>query len=481
MAGSGGTFYWHDYETFGADPMRDRPSQFAGIRTDEDLNIIGEPLVLFCRPADDFLPHPEACLITGITPQQAQREGVCEAEFAAAIHKEMSVPGTCSVGYNSLRFDDEVTRYCFYRNFIDAYGREWQNGNSRWDVIDVLRLARALRPEGINWPSHEDGRPSLRLEDLTVANGIEHTSAHDALSDVYATIAIARLLKQKQPKLYHYALQLRNKRRVAELLDVGSYKPVLHISSKYPAELGNAAVVAPLAMHPVNKNGVIVYDLRVDPTPLLEMSAAEIRQRLYTPTSELAEGEQRIPLKLAHINRCPVIAPASMLSPVEAERLQISGSDCRTHLSMLRNSQTLQDKLQEIYAESGYEPSSDPDLMLYSGGFFGPGDKAIMDQIRQCPVEALASLEPAFQDGRLEEMLFRYRARNYPGTLIDEEPQRWEEFRSDRLINSNDPKSLTFDTFYQKLNQLGSAADITEQKLHILHELAAYAESIYPL
>ncbi|MCW8885967.1 MAG: exodeoxyribonuclease I [Motiliproteus sp.] len=481
MSGKANTFYWHDYETFGADPMRDRPSQFAGVRTDMDLNIIGEPLVIFCRPADDFLPHPEACLITGITPQQALREGVCESDFADAIHKELSQPGTCGVGYNSLRFDDEVTRFTFYRNFIDPYGREWQNGNSRWDIIDVLRLARALRPEGINWPSYEDGRPSMKLEDLTVANGIEHTSAHDALSDVHATIAVARLLKEKQPKLYHYALQLRDKRRVAQMLDVNSYKPVLHISSKYPTELGNSAVVAPLAMHPINKNGVIAYDLRVDPTPLLELSAEEIRQRLYTPSSELAEGEERIPLKLIHLNRSPIVAPANMLSAPEAERLQISGQACREHLAILRGYQPLQQKLREVYAESGFEDSSDPDLMLYSGGFFSPGDRAAMDQIRQCPVDSLGELEPAFQDGRLEEMLFRFRARNYPDSLPEEERQRWEEFRSDRLVNGVDAKSLTFDSFYGRLNELGSAADTNEQKLHILHELAAYAESIYPL
>jgi len=480
MSKARNTFYWHDYETFGADPMRDRPVQFAGIRTDENLNIIGDPLVVFCRPSDDFLPHPEACLITGITPQQALQEGVCEAQFSQLIHQELSQPGTCGVGYNSIRFDDEVTRFTFYRNFFDPYGREWQNGNSRWDIIDVLRLARALRPEGINWPKHEDGRPSLRLEDLTKANGIEHSSAHDALSDVHATIAVARLLKERQPKLYHYALQLRDKRKVAELLDVSTYKPVLHISSKYPVELGNAAVVAPLAMHPINKNGVIVYDLRVDPTSMLQMNVDEVRRRLYTPSAELAEGEARIPLKVVHVNRSPIIAPANMLNAEEAERLKISGPECRAHLALLRAHQPLQSMLQALYSESGFEPAADPDQMLYSGGFFGASDKAAMDQIRNCAVEDLATLDPSFQDGRLEEMLFRYRARNYLDTLTEEEQMRWEEFRSARLVN-NSEGALCFDAFYQRLNELGAAADITEQKLQILQELATYAESIYPL
>ena len=105
------TLYWHDYETFGLDPRYDRPSQFAGVRTDEDLNIIGEPLMVYCKPADDFLPQPQACLVTGITPQEAAEKGVNEVEFIKLIHQELSADNTCGVGYNSLNFDDEFTRF----------------------------------------------------------------------------------------------------------------------------------------------------------------------------------------------------------------------------------------------------------------------------------------------------------------------------------------------------------------------------------
>ncbi|RDE24155.1 exodeoxyribonuclease I [Motiliproteus coralliicola] len=480
MSGSNFSFYWHDYETFGANPMVDRPVQFAGIRTDAELNILGEPLMIFCKPADDYLPHPEACLITGITPQQAIREGVPEAKFIERIHQELALPGTCGVGYNSLRFDDEVTRYTLYRNFFDPYAREWQNGNSRWDVIDMLRLARALRPEGINWPEYENGRPSLRLEDLTAANGLAHEAAHDALSDVHATIAIARLVKQAQPKLFAYALKLRDKRVAAQMLDVARMKPVLHVSSKIPSERFNTALVAPLAVHPVNKNAVIVYDLSIDPTPLLELTAAQIAERLYTPSSELAEGEERIPLKLVHLNKSPMLAPANMINAEEAERLSISGDRCRTHLGMLRGADGLVAKVQQVFEQSSLEPLSDPDQMLYSGGFFGDSDKQAMTQIRKAAPELLGELEPMFQDGRLEEMLFRYRARNYPDTLSGDEQQRWSEFCRQRLLQPL-PKTLGFEQFYQRLNELGSDPQLAPEKMHILQELAAYAESIYPV
>ena len=240
------SFLWHDYETFGADPRRDRPAQFAALRTDADLNEIGDPIELYCKPADDYLPHPAACLITGITPQKAQRRGLPEAEFARQVQSAMSEPGTCVAGYNSLRFDDEVSRHLFYRNLLDPYAREWQNGNSRWDLIDVVRAFYALRPEGIEWPLREDGAPSFKLEHLTAANGIAHEGAHDAVADVRATIALARLLKARNPKLFDYLLGLRGKRAVAKQLDLPSAKPLLHISRRYPASRGCSALVMPL-------------------------------------------------------------------------------------------------------------------------------------------------------------------------------------------------------------------------------------------
>ncbi|GGO82745.1 exodeoxyribonuclease I [Marinobacterium nitratireducens] len=476
------TFFWHDYETFGADPRRDRPAQFAGVRTDMDLNIIEEPVMFYCKPAEDLLPNPEACLITGITPQQAMSEGVCEAEFAARVQAELGRPGTCGVGYNSIRFDDEVTRHTLYRNFYDPYAREWQNDCSRWDIIDMLRLTRALRPEGIEWPSYEDGSPSLRLEDLTRANGIEHGQAHDALSDVYATIGMARLVRERQPKLYQYVLQNRGKRAIQGMLDIQNHKPVLHVSSRYPSEWGNLALVAPLATHPVNRNSVIVWDLRIDPSPMLQLPAAEIRRLMYTPAAELSDTEPRIALKQLHTNKCPVVAPASLIrDAAEAARFEIDGDTCRAHLQILRNFSGLDALLTEVFGESDFEPTSDPDLMLYGGGFFGESDKRAMEQIRDCEPQALGELQVAFQDPRLEEMLLRYKARNYPFTLTDEERSQWEEFRRRKLLGPDSDGYLTMPQFYERLNSLYQASERTDAERRLLEELNVYAEAIYPM
>jgi exodeoxyribonuclease I len=477
------TFYWHDYETFGADPSRDRPVQFAGLRTDADLNPIGEPLVIFSRPANDFLPHPQACLVTGITPQQALAEGMPEAEFIRQIHSELSAAGTCGVGYNSLRFDDEVTRYTLYRNFFDPYAREWQNGNSRWDIIDMVRACYALRPDGIEWPLREDGLPSFRLEDLTKANGIAHEAAHDALSDVHATIAMARLIRDKQPRLFDYVLRHRDKRSVSALLDLEAMKPVLHVSGMFGALRHNIALIVPLAPHPSNKNEVICYDLMADPAILMEQSPEDISTLLFTRTEELPEGVERPGLKSVHINKCPILVTAKMADPETAKRLGISGEQCRAHLAALRefrgrDSRAFVQKVQAIYRGRKFDEITDPDRMLYGGGFFQEGDKRLMDQVRASSPEELATTSFPFEDTRLPEMLFRYRARNYPDSLTEEERGLWEEYRFQRLTEPDAGASICMEEYQELIQALVESGELSLPQCELMEQLLEYSDSL---
>jgi exodeoxyribonuclease-1 len=476
----GPSLYWHDYETFGADPRRDRPSQFAGLRTDLDLNIVGDSLTLYCRPADDFLPHPEACLITGITPQTALQQGVPEAEFIGQINAQFSRPNTCVVGYNNLRFDDEVTRATLYRNFFDPYAREWQNGNSRWDIIDMVRLTHALRPQGINWPKHPNGNTSFKLDQLTLANDIAHESAHDALSDVHATIAVARLIKQRQPRLYDYVFNHRGKAQIATLLNVLKPTPVLHVSAMYAAERGCIALVAPIAQHPSNKNEILVYDLGVDPQPFLSLSSEILEERLFTPRDELAEGEERLPVKSVHINKSPVLVPVNTLTPEAAERWQLDLDRANLHLEQIQAHHAFQRNLRAVYAGREFEPVTDPDFMLYSGGFFSNDDRARMEIVRQTRGDELSQLDLPFRDERLGEMLFRYRARNYPQTLSAEERIRWERFRRERLTVSSQGTGLTVGECRQRIAELRQDMTLASDKKHILDALEEYICSIEP-
>ncbi|WP_114191925.1 exodeoxyribonuclease I [Edaphovirga cremea] len=465
------TFYIHDYETFGISPSRDRPAQFAGVRTDMDFNIIDDPLVIYCAPADDYLPDPEAVMITGITPQQALAKGVSEAQFSRQINEAFSAPKTCILGYNNIRFDDEVSRNIFYRNFYDPYAYSWQNGNSRWDLLDVMRACYALRPEGIVWPENEEGFPSFRLEHLTNANGVEHLHAHDAMSDVYATIAMAKLVKQAQPRLFDYLLEHRNKHKINALLDIPQMTPLVHVSGMFGAARGNTSWIAPLAWHPDNKNAVIVCDLAGDMTPLLELSADALRERLYTRRDVLGTLSP-VPLKLIHINKCPVLAPAKTLLAENADRLGIDRERCLQNLQLLRQNPVVREKVVALYAEAEpYPATDDVDAQLYDG-FFSDADRATMKIILETAPQNLPALDLTFNDPRLEPLLFRYRARNFPGTLDDTEQRRWLLHRQEVL----NPERVQ--RYVQQLEELYNLHEGDKEKMALLKALFEYGRDL---
>ncbi|WP_312604549.1 exodeoxyribonuclease I [Kosakonia cowanii] len=465
------TFLFHDYETFGTSPALDRPAQFAALRTDADFTTIGEPEVFYCKPADDYLPQPEAVLITGITPQVARAKGENEAAFAKRIHDLFTVPNTCVVGYNNVRFDDEVTRNIFYRNFYDPYAWSWQNHNSRWDLLDVMRACYALRPEGINWPENEEGLPSFRLEHLTKANGIEHSNAHDAMADVYATIAMAQLVKAKQPKLFAYLYSHRSKQKLATLIDVPQMKPLVHVSGMFGAARGNTSWVAPLAWHPENRNAVIMVDLAGDMSPLLELDADALRERLYTPKSELGD-DTAVPVKLVHLNKCPVLAQANTLRPEDAERLGIDRQRCLDNLQILRDHPQVREKVLAIFAEAEpFVPSENVDAQIYNG-FFSDADRAAMKILLETEPRNLPALDITFADARIEKLLFNYRARNFPGTLDEEEQQRWLAHRREIFT----PEFLQ--RYAEELQALFQQYDGDSEKQALLKALWQYAEEI---
>lgn len=463
------TFLWHDYETTGADSRRDRIVQFAGLRTDLELKVIGEPVMLYCKPAPDVVTHPQACLITGITPQFAEREGIIEAEFAAIVHEELAAPGTCGVGYNSLRFDDEFTRQMLYRNFHDPYEREWKDGNSRWDLIDLMRMCYALRPDGIAWPRRDDGTPSFRLEDLARANHVAQARAHDALFDVQALIGLARLVLAQQPRLFEFYFALRRKQRAFELLDVAHMTPVVHVSSRYPASRGCLALIAPLAMHATNANGVIVFDLDADPSALIDLDADEIADRVFVSRADLPEDIERIPLKLVHANRSPALAPLSVLKDIDVARIGLDSERALTHLQRLRDAPGLAAKLQRVFAAQSFDAvQTDAELALYAG-FLPDSDKRLLREVRQSSPDELASKAFAFGDPRYADLLFRYRARNWPHTLGPEESERWAAFCSTRLNTATPLTTLTLDQYFATIsNMRGTASDAQNALLDAL-------------
>jgi len=470
------TFLWHDYETFGANTRRDRPAQFAAIRTDADLNEIGAPLMWYCRPAPDFLPEPVACLITGITPQHCLQHGIPEYQFAQKINQEFSKPNTIGVGYNTIRFDDEITRFMLWRNLLDPYAREWKNQCGRWDILDMLRTTYALRPEGIVWPKNDEGKVSFRLEHLCAANGIVHESAHDALSDVRATIALARLVRQAQPKLFDFCFSLHKKDRVVAEIGLPEQRPFLHVTGMVPVEKGCLSVVWPLAPHPTNKNELLVWNLEHDPRELLGLDVATIRARLFSKADQLPAGVERLPIKSIHINKSPIVI-RNLKTLVPAKALEW-GISIETALKHAEYALALPDMnaVWELVYQRDYDTELDVDQDLYNG-FVGNSDRALLQTVTGYSGEKLARAAPQFQDERLDELLFRYRARNFPESLNESEAARWKQVRASRFFEGS-ASALSLDDFFAEIDRVGEQASEHDQV--ILAALYEYAEQIVP-
>lgn len=466
------TFFFYDLETSGLSARDDRIMQFAGIRTTLELEPIGEPFNLLVALNDDTLPSPDALMVTGITPQQTTADGYTEAEFAKILMKDVFTPDTIAVGFNNIRFDDEFIRHLFWRNFYDPYEWCWKEGRSRWDLLDVVRMTRALRPDGIEWPV-VDGKPTNRLELLTKLNGIDHLKAHDALSDVEALIAVTKLIKTKQPQLYDYLFKLREKNEIKKLVNLEDKQPFVYVSGRYDTEYQKATIAFPLT---TGRNAaVVVYDLRHDPTPFLDLSLSELEKVFYASWEERQKDDYRaLPVKELQYNRAPAVAPLGVLAQSDGwQRIGLDEATVTKHRNILLSNPSFAENIRSmIERRPEFTKSPDPEAQLYDG-FLGERDVLVVEKIRHADQNTLADLQPDFVDERLPALLLHYKARNYPRTLVEDEVGKWESWRAQRIQRQ-------MPAFIERLNALGSTVT-DENKQFILQELQLWAESIVPI
>ncbi len=466
------TFFFYDLETSGLNPRQDRIMQFAGQRTDLELNPIGEPFNILVKLNDDTLPSPDALMVTGITPQQTQADGLTEAEFAHFLMDEVFTEDTITVGFNSIRFDDEFIRALFWRTFTDPYEWSWRDGRTRWDMLDVVRMTRALRPDGIEWPVI-DGKEVNKLELITKQNGIDHFKAHDALSDVEALIAVTRLIKEKQPQLYAHLFAIKDKKKVAELVNLDDKKPFVYVSGRYDMAYHKATVAFPLT---AGRNGnVIVYDLRYDPTPLLNLSQKELAKSMFASWEERQKEDfVKLPVKELQYNRAPAVAPIGVLEKEDGwNRIGLTLETIEKHRAALLSSPAFAENIRSLYeSRPEFAKDPDPEAQLYDG-FVPDVDKLRINKVHNADANALADLHPEFTDERLNALLLHYKARNYPQSLAEDEVRDWEAWRAERI-----KKQLP--GFVGRLQQLATVHAGDESKEYILQELQLWAESIVP-
>jgi exodeoxyribonuclease-1 len=462
------SFYFYDYETFGVSPKTSRIAQFAGIRTDENLNIIDEKM-LYCKPTGDVLPDPIAVNVTGITPQLCEKNGLIEKDFIAEINKEFSTPKTCVVGYNNIRFDDEFTRYTLFRNFFDPYAWAWKGGNSRWDLLDVVRMCYALKPQTMNFPLI-DGIPSFKLDKLAPANNII-VKAHDALEDVRATIAIAKIIKEKEPKLFDYALSLKDKKTVASKVTL--FEPMLHTSGMYSAKLGCTRRCVALGFSPLGN--AVIFNLDQDPQILLDLEVTELKKLQFAKKQDLPEGQERLQIKEMHFNKSPMFVPnVAKLDPKTVKHLSIDMNKTDKHLAfILENKQAISQKIKEMYQKAEFAKNNDSDQSLYDG-FLSNNDRQVADEVVKTPVENLSNLQPQFENENLKKLFVNFKARNYPETLSESESEYWFEVVQER-IQVGENGYLGIEEFEKNLNQLKK--DFPE-KSNLWEDVNKYAQDM---
>ncbi len=465
------TFFWYDYETFGLSPKTQRIAQFAGIRTDEHLNIIDEHM-FYCKPTYDSLPSPEACSITGITPQICEKNGLIEKTFISTINNEFSVPDTCVVGYNSISFDDEFTRYTLFRNFLDPYAWHWQNGNSRWDILDVARFCYALKKDSsLKWHYDENNKPIFKLDKLAPANDIEHSDAHDALADVRATIGIAKIIKTTQPKLFDYALSLRDKREVSKKIEL--FSPLLHTSGIYSGKLSCTRLTTALAYHPEYSDRALVFNLDQDPSLLTELETEELKTLIFS--KKLPKGVDRLQIKELAFNKSPMFVPnVYKLENKITDQLQIDIDKCMDNLSYIRDNKTqIKQKIKSIYTnDSERTPALDVDQSLYDN-FIDKADRLICNQIQNLSSDELKKFKPQFKDKKLSKLLLNFKARNFPESITEGEQEEWFEIVQSRVQNGENGY-LSLENFYKSLEKLKISAP---SKSDIWTQLEEYAQS----
>lgn len=417
------TFFFYDLETSGLKPREDRIMQFAGQRTDMNLEPVGEPVNILVKMTDDALPSPGAISVTGITPQKTLTDGINEAEFCKVVTEEVFVPETVAVGYNTVRFDDEFMRACLWRNFYEPYEWEWKDGRSRWDMLDVVRMTRALRPEGINWPFREDGAPTNRLELITKLNGVSHEHAHDALSDVFATIAVAKLIREKQPKLFDFLYKMREKNAVKKLVNLDNKRPFVYASGRYANEFNKTTVAVPLT---AGRNGnVLVYDLRYNMEDLLTAGTK--------PTLTATKNFFPVVKELC-FNKCPAVAPISVLDESDGwSKINLDKETIEKNLQILLKHPEFAEEMRDVYENwSEFPPAIEPEGALYDS-FLNDQDRIKVAAVRNASSRELADFHPDFDDERLPELLLHYKGRNFPETLSESEAKAYEEYRQKRL------------------------------------------------
>jgi len=415
-------YVFYDIESTSPDSSTTQMVQIALIETDGQLNILKDENnkerahMFYIKMRPDIIPEPGAFLVHKVDPEwvghyktkninsdgkripehifsncKNQPDGPVYNQHEAniLIQSIMTRTGnTCIAGYNSEKFDDEVIRHNFYRNMLEPYSHEWANGNHRADIIKAVQIVRMYSEKALKWPIGEDGKVSMKLERLSVENGLVHEKAHDALSDIYATIFLAKLIKDRRPSLWDKFKMLSDKQNVSRLVNSGE---VLTLTQMFiPKEKYGTTLALPLFQDNQNKNKYYLIDLLSDIEPILSMDADDLRDYIYSKKVEraLKYPDININIRSVSINKSPAIniPPSKFLGEDSNEvfgricdRVGTERETFQTNLHFVRNNlYDLKKKISEVYSVERTFDSKPIYSALYDG-FFSNKEKDVRE------------------------------------------------------------------------------------------------------
>jgi len=502
-----GRLVFYDTESSGVDRDYDQIYQLAAIETDLDLNPIqGSEANLICRPRRDIVPSPEAFLVHKLDIDALISNGMSEYELAKRVRNLFrAAPATGIMGYNNFAYDDEMIRRLLFRNGLPPYEHEFKDGNYRADIYGLVRMAYAFRPEILSWPTGQDGEVSLKLEDLSNANGFSHENAHEALSDVRATIQVAKAVKENNPRLWQYFLSMTNKEHALTMLR--KQEPLMYVSSFINRRFRHSTMVCPLIAHPTNSNAMICVDLRYDPTDLLSMSEDELRRYLFTPQHKLEENAPHVPLINIAANKQPIIVPTNqILTPDLASQVALDVDRCVQHQRDILSDPGFRARAQKAF-ETTLPVQPDAGATIYSGGFLSRGDQALQARQHVVDQESASSDLPylvtrsAFENtasmsdsARQFQLTFRTRWNSFgtdvlqmalrkndgpANALSPNELHCYSQYLSQRLhAPETFGNGLSLEDAYQALDRLSMERPLTGEEVDILEKLKDHYETL---
>jgi exodeoxyribonuclease-1 len=459
------TYLFYDIETTGLNKAFDQVLQFAAIRTDLNLQEI-ERYEINVKLNPDIIPSPYA-LITHHIGLKENAESFSEFSAIKQIHQYFNHPGTISLGYNTLGFDDEFLRFSFYRNLLPPYTHQFANNCSRMDLYPMTLMYFLFKPHVLNWPTHE-GKTTLKLEYLNSANQLTEGRAHNAMVDVEATLELARRLF-KEREMWDYVKDYFNKK-----IDQERLQPLQNntIALMVDGRLRDHAYLAPVlyvGQHRHYKNQLLW--LQLDSPELTKITKNNITETTRVTNKKCGEPYFILPLKDRF---------TTQLHPKRRALAEHNKKWLETNPESLK-------LITDYYTDYQYPtyPNTDVEASLYLNGFYSAEEESFCRLFHKVPPKEKARLTEELHFPKLKTLALRILGRHFSDAMSHSQQEQFSAYLravnpvndEDAIIDFQGRKRTTPTSALQDITDIKTQKLLSNEQMALLSELEQYLES----